>query len=96
MKNIEAKSIAYGMGLTLRGNQWDYYYKQLVKLFPEKKIVKKYIDTYGNSYECASTISRHLWYVFTKECDRYGLLYKMNDIISNYKKGYYEEQIKWF
>lgn len=104
IKNIVKKAyecgakfiFAYGMGLTLRGNQRDYYYEQLVKKFPEKKIVKEYMSTYGNSYECTSLKSRELWNVFTRECKKYGLLYKMNDIIDDYKKGFYEEQIKWF
>lgn len=87
---------AYGMGLTLRGNQRDYYYEKLIKLFPEKKLVEQYVNGYGNSYECSSQNSRKLWSVFTKECNKYGILYKMNDIINDYKRGYYEEQIKWF
>ncbi|RQN10811.1 radical SAM protein [Clostridium butyricum] len=87
---------AYGMGLTLRGNQRDYYYEKLIKLFPEKKLVEQYVNGYGNSYECSSQNSRKLWSVFTKECNKYGILYKMSDIINDYKRGYYEEQIKWF
>ena len=87
---------AYGMGLTLRGNQRDYYYEKLIKLFPEKKLVEQYMNGYGNSYECSSQNSRKLWSVFTKECNKYGILYKMSDIINDYKRGYYEEQIKWF
>ena len=104
IKNIVKKAyqcgakfiFAYGMGLTLRGNQRDYYFEQLVRLFPEKKIVKEYLDAYGNSYQCSSPKSRELWHVFTEECKKYGLLYKMNDIIDDYKKGFYEEQIRWF
>ena len=87
---------AYGMGLTLRGNQRDYYYEKLIKLFPEKKLVEQYMNAYGNSYECSSQNSRKIWSVFTKECKKYGISYKMNDIINDYKRGYYEEQIKWF
>lgn len=87
---------AYGMGLTLRGNQRDYYYEKLIKLFPEKKLVEQYMNGYGNSYECSSQNSRKIWSIFTKECKKYGIAYKMNDIINDYKRGYYEEQIKWF
>ncbi|WP_294155175.1 hypothetical protein [uncultured Clostridium sp.] len=54
------------------------------------------MSTYGNSYECTYPKSRELWAVFTGECRKYGLLYKMNDIIDDYKKGFYEEQIKCF
>ena len=104
IKNIVKKAyesgakfiFAYGMGLTLRGNQRDYYYKQLLKIFPHRRIVEKYINTYGNRYECSSPKSKYLWNIFTKECEKYGLLYMMDDIIEDYKKGYYEEQIGWF
>jgi len=51
--NSGAKFIfAYGMGLTLRGNQRGYYYDKLKKLFPEKNLVLKYTSTYGDNYEC--------------------------------------------
>lgn len=87
---------AYGMGLTLRGNQRDYYYKQLLGIFPNRRLVEQYIDTYGNRYECPSPKSKYLWNIFTKECEKYSILYMMDDIIEDYKKGYYEEQIGWF
>lgn len=104
IKNIVKKSyesgakfiFAYGMGVTLRQNQRDYYYEELTKLFPEEKLVKRYMDTYGNRYEYASINSKGLWKVFTHECKKYGLLYKMKDIISAYKGNYEKQQISWF
>ncbi|WP_294373686.1 radical SAM protein [uncultured Clostridium sp.] len=87
---------AYGMGMTLRGNQREYYYEKLLNLFPERKLVKEYIDAYGNDYECPSPEYKRLWSIFKSECSEYGLVYKMRDIIEDYKKGYYDEQIKWF
>ncbi|SHJ42483.1 DNA repair photolyase [Clostridium amylolyticum] len=87
---------AYGMGVTLRQNQRDYYYEELTKLFPEEKLVKRYMETYGNRYKYASINDKKLWEVFTHECKKYGLLYKMKDIISGYKSGYEKQQISWF
>jgi DNA repair photolyase len=89
---------AYGMGLTLRGNQRDYFYEQLIKEFPEKDFVKKYKDTYGNDYECPSPKNKELWNIFKSECEKYKILYKMKDIIKDYRREYEEkeEQISLF
>lgn len=88
--------LAYGMGVTLRQNQRDYFYKKLVELFPDKSLVQKYNAAFGNSYECSSANSKKLWSVFKAECERLGILYKMQDIISAYKSGYENRQISWF
>lgn len=87
---------AYGMGLTLRQNQRDYYYEQLIKLFPNKNLVQKYKAAFGSNYECSSFNSKSLYDIFKTECKRLGLLYKMEDIILAYKAGYGDRQISWF
>lgn len=87
---------AYGMGLTLRQNQREYFYNQLIRLFPDKNIVQKYNTAFGNSYECSSLNSRKLWAIFKTECERLGILYKMQDIVAAYKSGYDDRQISWF
>lgn len=69
-------------GVSLRENQRDYYYQQLDKLFPGLK--EKYIKTYGNEYFCYSL--QNWKNLFEKECTKYGLLYKMEDIIKAYRK----------
>ena len=96
-KECGAKFIfAYGMGLTLRGNQREYYYEKLSKLFPNEFLVKKYMNIYGEKYECSSLEHRKLWDIFKNECERCGILYKMNDIINAYRKDYEETQISLF
>ncbi len=72
------------LGMTLRENQRDYYYQKLDKLFPNLKA--KYIKYYGNRYNCLVPNYKKLYKVFTEECQKYGLLYQMNDIIKKYKK----------
>lgn len=79
-----AKFIHTYMGMTLRENQRDYYYQMLDKYFPGLK--EKYQQTYGDRYQCSSLQAKHLYQVFTQECDKYGILYRMNDIIKAYKK----------
>lgn len=88
--------LAYGMGVTLRQNQKEYYYQKLIELFPNKKLPGKYIDTYGDRYEYRSPNSKKLWRIFTELCEKYGMLYKMEDITKSYKEPYNREQISWF
>lgn len=70
-------------GVTLRENQRDYFFEQLDKSFLGLK--EKYIRTYGNNYFCYP-LNKNLKKVFNEECNKYGLLYKMEDIINAYKK----------
>lgn len=81
-------------GVTLRQNQREWYYDKLDKLFPSLK--QKYIKTYGNSYECRSPNSKELLSLFNKNCNRFGLLYKMEDIITAYKNPNQTTQLSLF
>lgn len=79
-----AKFIHTYMGMTLRENQRDYYYEKLDKHFPGLK--KKYISYYKDRYNCIVPNAKKLYKIFTKECDKYGIIYNMEDIIKSYKK----------
>lgn len=79
-----AKFIHTYMGMTLRENQRDYYFDNLDNRFPGLK--EKYKKYYGNRYDCTVFNSKKLYKVFTDECDKYGILYNMKDIITAYKK----------
>lgn len=90
-----AKFIHTYMGMTLRENQRDYYFAKLDQHFIGLK--EKYIKYYGNRYNCVVLNCKRLYKVFTSECNRYGILYNMNDIIKAYKKGTkVNEQLKLF
>lgn len=90
-----AKFIHTFMGMTLRKNQRDYYYEKLDKYFPNIK--EKYIKYYGERYNCPVPDYKRIYKVFTTECDKYGILYNMKDIIKSYKKEIKEsEQISLF
>lgn len=78
-----AKFIHSYFGVTLRDQQRDYYYQCLDQYFPGVK--EKYIKQYKNQYQCLSPHHKHLEYVFKKECQKYGILYQMKDIIKAYK-----------
>jgi len=85
----EAKFVFSMGGVTLRENQREYFYEQLDKEFPGLK--EKYIATYGNSYFCYP-VNEKLGTVFREECEKYGLLYKMSDIIKAYRKEVEQEE----
>lgn len=87
---------SYGLGVTLRHNQREYYFKQLRSIFPKSNLDKKYIELYGESYENPAINYEHLWNVFKEECKKYNMLYEMKDIITDYKNKYEKTQISWF
>ena len=79
----KARFIHTYMCVTLRENQRMYYYQQLEKHFPE--VLGYYRTFYTNKYECKPKNYQRLMYVFKKECEKYGILYKMSDIVASYK-----------
>lgn len=88
-----AKFIYPAFGVTLRQNQRDWYYKKLDELFPTVK--DKYIKQFGSLYECRSPRAKELWGVFKQKCDKYGIIYKMEDIIKGYR-GRSDSQLSLF
>lgn len=70
--------IHFGMGLTLRDGNREYFYQALDRHFPGLKEV--YIRTYGNAYELPSPKSRDLERQFREGCEKYGIWYDNNHI----------------
>ena len=64
--------IDFGMGLTLREGDREYYYAALDKHFPGMK--EHYIRTYGNAYELPSPRARELRALFHSICAENGIL----------------------
>jgi len=80
----QAKFIHAYFGVTLRDRQRDYFYQQLDVHFPTIK--DKYQKRYGQRYQCFSKRKAHLEYILKRECQKYGILFKMEDIIQAYQK----------
>ena len=80
--------VHFGMGLTLREGNREYFYAQLDRYFPGLKA--RYIHTYGNAYELLSPDARHLEQVLRAECDKYGIWYD-NDKIFRYLSEFEEQ-----
>lgn len=85
-----ANFIYPAIGMTMRQNQREYFYQQLDANFPGIK--EKYERQFGYRYRCTSSKVSKLWPLFTESCKRYGLLYKMQDIIKVYQSGYWQEE----
>ena len=64
--------IDFGMGLTLRDGDREYYYAALDKHFPGMK--ERYIQRYGNAYELPSPRAKELMAVFQRTCKENGIM----------------------
>ncbi|MBR0145227.1 MAG: radical SAM protein [Eubacterium sp.] len=70
---VKVKGIlCFGMGLTLREGDREYYYAALDRHFPGLK--QRYIKTYGNAYELPSPNNDRLMRRFTAVCREHGIL----------------------
>ena len=65
--------ICFGMGVTLRDGNREYFYRALDKHF--SGIKNKYIKTYGNAYNLPSPDSERLLQIFRKLCKENGIMY---------------------
>ena len=64
--------INFGMGLTLREGDREYYYAALDRHFPGMK--EQYIKQYGNAYELPSPNAKELMGIFQRICKEKGIL----------------------
>ena len=69
--------ICFGMGVTLRDGDREYFYKALDKHFPGIK--NKYIRTYGNAYDIPSPNNEKLLEIFKEVCVKNGMMYQVKE-----------------
>lgn len=69
--------IDFGMGLTLRDGDREYYYAALDKHFPGMK--EQYIKRYGNAYELPSPDAKELTELFRSICKDNGIMASPNE-----------------
>ncbi|MGL5054363.1 MAG: radical SAM protein [Fusobacteriaceae bacterium] len=90
-KEAEVKGIiCFGIGLTLREGNREYFYSALDKKFP--KVKDKYIKTFGNSYIANSKNNSKLMKIFHDFCEKEKIMHD-NDIIFGYLKEFEEREI---
>ncbi len=70
--------ICFGMGLTLREGNREYFYAQLDRLFPGIK--ERYIRMYGNQYVISSPKNEELMQLFYDMCERYKIVHNNEQI----------------
>lgn len=97
---IEAKVygvICFGMGLTLREGNREYFYHQLDLSFPGMK--EKYMQIYGNQYEINSPNSIALMKLFHQKCNEHGIIHdnrKIFDYLSTFEEKQSDKQLSLF
>lgn len=69
--------VCFGMGLTLRDGDREYYYAALDRHFPGLK--QRYIERYGNAYSLPSPNERKLMALFQDTCAAHGILHTPED-----------------
>ena len=72
--------IQYGIGLTLREGNREYFYARLDKRYPGLK--ERYIRTYGNAYELPSPREKELLPLLHDLCERYGIWHDNDQVFS--------------
>lgn len=80
----------FGIGLTLREGNREYFYEQLDRLFPGMK--ERYIETYGNSYEVNSPDNDRLMKIFKELCEEHNIVYDKEELF-RYMREYKNKQM---
>lgn len=80
--------VNFGMGVTLRDGDRQYFYAQLDRHFPGMK--ERYIRTFGNRYECLSPNHRTLMKLFRTECQAHGVICEPGEAMAHLMK--FEDQ----
>mgnify|MGYP003291386725 CR=1 FL=1 len=86
--------INFGMGLTLRSGNREYYYRQLDRHFPGLK--EKYIRLYGDSYEVPSPDSGKLLRLFHQICHETGMMHDNEQIFEYMHRFEDKQQLRFF
>lgn len=81
--------LCFGMGLTLREGNREYFYRQLDRLFPGLK--ERYVRTYGNQYVVESPDSSRLMRIFHQKCSGNGIVHN-NEQIFQYLQTFEEKE----
>ena len=76
--------VFFGVGLTLREGNREYFYACLDKFFPNLK--EKYIKLYGNKYEVSSPQNNVLNDLIVKKCKANNIMFEQRKVFDYLKK----------
>lgn len=89
---IEAKVygiMQFGIGVTLRDGDRQYFYRKLDQYFPRMK--ERYIHTYGNAYELPVPKQAQLLQILREECRKHHIIYDA-DTLFQYMAEFEDKQ----
>lgn len=69
--------VCFGIGLTLREGNREYFYRALDRHFPALR--RRYEQTYGEAYEIVSPNHKRLMRIFHETCSAHGILHSPED-----------------
>ena len=72
--------ICFGMGVTLRDGDREYFYEALDKHFPGMKA--RYHQTYGYAYEVQSEHDKELMEIFRTTCKEHGIVSDVDKVFA--------------
>lgn len=72
--------ICFGIGLTLRDGNRQYFYAALERHFPGLR--QRYARRFGNAYECLSDANARLMRIFHDECEARGVLHDVGRVFA--------------
>ena len=70
--------VFFGIGMTLREGDREYFYTQLGRLFPGMK--QRYIAKYGNAYQIVSDHNRELSGIVFDTCRNNSIMYNPDQV----------------
>lgn len=76
--------ICFGMGMTLRTGDREYYYRALDRHFPGMK--ERYQKRYGYAYEVPSDHNRELMRIFYAKCAEHGIMSTVEEVFAYLKE----------
>jgi len=89
--------ICFGMGLTLREGNREYFYKKLSEHFPE--LPARYAREFGNSYFLGSPDNDKLMKIFHETCEKHGIMHNNDEIfqyLSTFEDKNSGQQLSFF
>ena len=89
--------MCFGIGVTMRDGNREYFYEQLNKHFPKMK--QKYMRIFGDAYECHSPNHKKLMGILRKKCKAHGIMTGVDKIftyLSTYESKEEDEQMSLF
>ena len=81
--------VTFGIGVTLRDGDRQYFYQKLDEHFPGMK--ERYIQTYGSAYVRPSPRERELMALVRRECERAGIEWR-TDALFAYMQQFEDKQ----